>query len=878
MLNLVQFISFFLMFSSWGEGVVNTPIDYNPPHLPPTVTEETGFINHYFPILREVVSCSESPLSTWKEHLKRIAQLLSSLNSICQSTDLFRLQSWDGIEPNCLLKLSDLKVIARVLFDYDFEVPFINLGCLINNKLCPNHPHPSCLFVNSGSCYSPNSSFPLDWKLNMIRQEFDFSYSPSSRVLFLYCETPCCHVVHQVVALTIVKETDNSFSAHYIDSSGSRSSPIFLFNAVQKIFNTNMSQSFCLQQAFGTLDDLSGVYSLVNAKFVLSSQSLDDFNFLLPGENDETQSLFKTELKNFLVEMTVKVLQQKLVFNLKAFSHLFSQEREETLIVYSEKGGSFERADYLTFQDLIEKEQNKFRVLFNLINPIIRSFTESSPKNAIERCLSLRKIIKQWDSEKSFLPNDENLDSLLFLTADLKSKLDWLNSVEGSTTTLPFVVQSSSSPFSADNPICFDYEELRKKKTLKAVSSFSVWEQDFPIIERFLDLDPWIDLPRRKDLLTTSDYLNDFVIFVRQIIANWAKPSFLFSKSFSPNRMLSVGEETIIAKLICGFSTNQVFNHIPNGNISDCFIKIACPLSWSSSSSKSNNCESYHSRNPRGGFKKTNCFLIGSDGCFNSIEEKKLAFSSEINIRLNAYKSFVQKEQENIKPLVIIGYCYSVCCQTIHQSWVLVVDPFNNQAFYFDPYALRLFVFLEETLRRYFPNIVLRSFAQPQQPHGSLDFSGVLAICGAKVIIDFLHLNSDISFDVLENILSVSFPTSGFRSSVEDYQTQAFFKDHLVVIALKRLFARLLLEAKSYNELLDSWDRKFSQFSQRTKIVDELNWLTNLIAWIKPLCGQILFSPDDLLFKSNLQKNNFAFEKLLEETLQKLQERPLWNN
>ena len=840
-------------------------------------TIRKGFINKNLPSLKKTISRTEFQCSSWEYHLKRIAYLLSSLNSICRfpyRSHLFRRRV-DKINPDCPLSLVDLKFLARVSFNYDFEVPFFSLKCSANKKDCPDHP---CFFVGSKSCCSLDFFLLSDLKkrLNIIKRDFLIPGSSQKQVIFFYCETPCCLVVHRVTALVIVKNSGDIFTVRYFDPSDH---DIFeeLFHFVQEIFNTSLIFQPSLQYFFGMADNLSGIFSLINVKDFLNYRPI---NYLDHELSNESFLMLKSRLKNFLVWDAVKILRQKLIFNLKIFSRFFSQEREKSLVSYLEKNGSPTRSDFLIFKDLIECEQDKFQTLFTLL--IQPDYHPKTSTGAIGFCFSLIDNIRQKIGE-DFLPFDSNsLETFFCLAADLKSKFFWLNNVAGgdiSTLSSPSWLSSYCLvPNSADiSTLSFNLKKIRNvssKQKKNSLNLYSVWEQDFPLIVGFLDSDPWINFSQEGNLLPKPDYFIDFSLCVATIMTNWTKPYFLFNKSFSPHRMLSAGEGTVIAKLICGFSTDQVFIHVLNGDVSDCFIGVACPRSGDSG--EGTFCGVLHSRSPLVSFKKTNCLLTGSNGCFNSIEIMQSAFVEEITKRFIAYRNAIDINScEVVKPLVIIGYCYSACCQASHQSWTLVVSNLTRQAFYFDPSGKRqLAVFLANLIQQYFPEMTLNSFENngPQQPHGSLDFSGVLSICGAKVIVKTLIDGYSYHDDFLRHLFFVDLPTNGNEEYFcsNDYSVQYYFKNRLVAIALKRLFSHFLSDASICIKRFDSINRKFPQHFAGD--IEKFEWLSNFIRQAKPFYDQIFNNDDFQTIIQNTKKH--IFEDLLNLAVAFLRSRP----
>ena len=877
--RFVTSVSLPKLFSDWEvTGPLNTP-NYILPPL--SIAIVGGPVGVRFPALIEFISRTETEplLPTWEEHFKRMAHLLSSLNSICQSTKFFRRQWSNEIESDCSFSISDLKVIARVLFDYDFEVPFFSLNCSSSRKHCPNHP---CLFIsNINNCAFPLESYlvsSLRRRLNAFKLNFLLDPSLSQQTIFFYCETPCCYVVHWVTTLVIIR-TGESYNAHYFDSFNRLFNFSYLSDFVKEIFNTNLIVRSCYQQVFDTKDNLSGILSLANARSVFSDRlsvpnSPDFFHKPVPTTSF---SFFKIQLKSFIIGRTIELIRQKLIFNLKAFSHLFSQEREKSLTVYKEKQGSFTRSDFLIFLKFVNQEQGRFQKLFDLLNCSNLPF--GSSKEAIENCLSLGYGI-QTELGKDFLPFDSNsLESFLYQIVDLKSKLFWLNNVIGgrdSTLNYPSWPSSSQHIFdSIDDTALFNLERLRnisqrKKQREKPSSFYIIWEQDFPLIERFLKFDFWVSSFSQENLLPNLKHLADFSIIIRNIMMNWEQPFFLFSKGLSPYRMLSAGEGIIITKLICNFSNDQIFTQDLG---SDCFIIAVCSRSGPTDNDGTY-CGNCHSRNPSV-FKATNCLLVGSS-CFDDSVQMESAFSSKVTNRLIVYRNAIDNNPQETRPLVIIGYCCSICCQAIHKTWTLVVSPLTREAFYFDPSGRRqLTNFLATSIQQYFPGMTLNSFENnsPQQPHGSLDFSGVLAICGTREIISYLSLDSDYSISFLEHLLSTTFSVTDEYSRSIDYQVQSSFKNRLVVTAFRRLFSRFFSEASIFTKWFNSLRRK--SYDQKIKNgIAEFNWLSEFIEQAEPLYRQIFSFDDDSVCEIIQNNTDLRFEKLMNSTLEFLHSRP----
>lgn len=148
------------------------------------------------------------------------------------------------------------------------------------------------------------------------------------------------------------------------------------------------------------------------------------------------------------------------------------------------------------------------------------------------------------------------------------------------------------------------------------------------------------------------------------------------------------------------------------------------------------------------------------------------------------------------------------CCKAVHQTWALIIHPLadktNYQAFCYNPSGQKVKHFLEPLLWQSTLNVSeLWIFNDFQQLSGSLDFSGVLSICGAKKILDSLtkHSSAKISIEDakdIKNLLLVSPPSRQEHFNCVEHTTQSSLKNSLVIIGLKRLLNRLIRGLKFY--------------------------------------------------------------------------------
>ena len=854
MFNLIQFISLFLMFSAWGLGVeqqTRNPVAEIP--CPEEEQQSRELVYSSLPTLRNFINFEDFSLEdcTWEEHLEKVGHLFYFFQAINSSnSSLFNSKKIN--DPNLQLNLLDLKIIADLLLNYEPEslwtlqnkIPFVciicdggrqNISCNTFHIRKAVFDQRSCLWVNNQSCYSLNcqakSNNYLRIEAELIEIKKQLNLSPSLfafKTLFLYCETGCCHIVHQVKALIIVKISNNTFKVYHLDSSGRKFSD--LDDLVLRLFTTPLSLLPYRQQPIGIPDDLSGLLVFVNVKLLLRAfarveqfnEDLVNLNTIFPSlpSDFDGYRLFQGCLKNALIQATFNSLYKKLSFNLLRFGFLFSQRREAILLVRDEKlkkkenksvtfqavkGVLIEEQDY--FEGILDQLEKFFCGVFQSSDRLFFSFEEA--KKAI--------VIMSKKLRKEFPPQSLDNDSFISLVSHLKSELSWIERGDYSSapSCSPHLI-----PFT-DLPKEVNLSAGSTKKNISTIESSALLPFPF-IIRRFLSPESSIISPR----IVTGTALNLRALY-RLVLAleeitnfHWNNSKHLFSSSFLPTRMLSSNisnkvdsfdESQLLARLVCGFQREHTFNEL-----SQCFLEHEC---LTSKEKKSCN----HCRDPFDP-EGSNRLFISSPDCFTARDDAIL--SKKVWRYFDEYSKFCQQSthSEKISPLVIFGRCVTTCCQSIHQSWSLVisffVEPKTYQAFYYNPSGRLGFsaVLSAMVLQKF--KTQLNSFTKPQQPSNSLDFSGVLAICGTKVIIDSLSQTplSPYQMSKIKNELSISF-SSDEDPSHQDYLAQEIVKDRLVIVTFYRLFNRFFRDADRY--ILEA--RKV----ELDEVKDEVRWLTS---------------------------------------------------
>lgn len=869
MLSLVQIISLFLMvsgslvfdpqqpqptssraqgvtsiFSPWGCGTEQVQ-KYN---LEPVVSvSETRMLNDLrssLPILNNLLETPEPTLTSWEKHLKEISRLLFYFKLInnpkISQVSLFNFENPVSTDLTWL-SLTDLKILSDLFLSYD-EPLWSGSPVRLCSLICKNHCDKSspscsskCLLVSAESCFLPSSVEKLNELLSKICYTLLSNKQPKliTFPFFLYCKTPCCQTIHQVVVLIIIKRNPGNFNVLCCESF-ERENSFFssLDNLIQSIFGCSLEQVPCYQQSIGFPDDLSGCLALINARHFLNSlkeikegegfefvlekaKNRSNFPLLTASSSEDYKNNFQRVFKDMAIRVSLRHLCEKLSSNLCSFAQLFCLEREELL--ESASAGIPE-----VFRELLSERVRSLETLFEIIEEGRKSFSSSSVFNALNFFVSLKNTISDSVGERYLFDKENSHFGLL--TRLFRQKLKWIEQ-EGKTGTPPFSPLSFLSS-SVGSPI-----DVTKAKVIRISSSPSCILKDssqhFPLLAHFLNNDLNNDL--------TSGF--EFSSIINEILNHWKKDSDLFSANFSPERVLTSKEGVILAELICGFRRGSNL-HFFTQRCSQSFDQIG---SCATASLHWRHCPTAFQAN------SNNCFLVGSGSsnfCAN-------CFKDNLDPCFNVLKEYRDGRTEK---LTVIGRCVTGCCQVVHQSWALVVlfKEETYQAFYFDPLGQKtLFHALCREMNLIFGGrVVVFSIAEPYQSLGSLDFSGVLAICGAKVIVDSLAENLSVS--QIENKL-FSFLISPSTVS-SDFQAQAILKDRLVIVSLKRLFFYFLKEIE-FNCLPPS--HRFS--TVETERDNQL--LVEFVASLKP--------KTDSLFSVNLEetrrllKEENALEKIL---------------
>ena len=891
-----------------------------------------GFINEVFPFLTPILEKKESVPSycSWEDPLRKISNLFSFLNIIeSESVSLFNQGKLflnikkKKNDPNCLINVFDLKILANILFDYDannfnftecfFFPPLLCVGdnnstsspsCTIPSS---SHNyfslHPRCLTV---SATNPNCFLPCDFSsaiftnlLDRIRRAYS-NIPPGSFLfysVFFNRETPCCRAIHQAVSLLIIRKPDGTFQALYCDPSGR---PVLPFIPVlfEKTFpSSSFISVFSLnkfQISEGMPDDFSGLLALINTKFIIEKiieisdggGSIDnqsscwdecirraisktalffDITANLRLHTDGYASLQK-KVRGCLVEKTIFCFQKKLLINLKLFGYLFSREREKIYANRKDKN-----KNYTFLKSAILEEQEIFEKIYTLF---IKDQEKSREIEDVQKSFS---FIKRFKKSISFFSLD-----FPSINTYLKEKLAGFDQLETDFSTFypsffskiatdlplpPDLVDINVEPFySLTTPSSSkDYISSQHQLITKTFSESSPEDssgQPSPFIEENFETSSSSSLQTKP--IQEPDSLRDLVFFFQKIKkSHWNNPLHLFSKSFYSTRMLSASKEfdegEIIARLNYGFYEKRFFL-----DLSQCFINQSCS----------------HSINEIGEFKYPACFafshsrdikfLVNREDHLLAIQDNPLIIKeglsrcSSVNLTdenlkiIQDYLTVYLASQET-KPLVLFGRCVTTCCRAIHQAWTIVVFKLEEcRAFYYNPLGHPASPKLLEIIKSIFGKEACSFVDNSQQPISSLDFSGVLSIHGAKIIVDAVTSVSSFSQKIETIRINLSVPLLSINSPKSNFDHQNYFKDHLVVTALKQLFARYLNDASRHVRELKNLCKIFSDLEEQKKqYSQELDLSTNLLNQLKESFLTITKKHEEKAIKKILSTTNF---------------------
>lgn len=877
MLNLVQFIFFFLMmsgdlldpqpsvsqvqtqessvpsvFSQWGIGEQNISlplpliisINLKEREVLEQKQEELAFL------LEKSIARQTGVPSTWEKHLESVGRFFSFFSLIgSEDSNFFNPKS---VKP---LNLLDIKLLADILFNHDPDFLwaqwpndyFFSLICPSNELNCYNDPEEICLRsccceVSDFSCYSnftdEKIKSSIELRLQIVRDYFTNQPlgSSSSRVLFLYCETPCCHVVHQVVALVTIRIPNGAFRVYYLDSSDRRGFD-FLEDLIYETFQTTINYPCYNQQPEGSSSIFSGLLALVNAQTLVdcfktdsSVSDLENVNlFRFNNSLDFSDPLNKLHLETFIRRITFRLFWEKFLFHLNCFATLFSRERERALV---------DQTGTQLIERVFEGYQTQFDQFISLVNKEGEKFSIIKSGEFYSLWSNSKRILSQFVSNHNW-----NFPDLIIR---LRTKLIFLEQGDYSSILTPsFYPIPLTEELSSSNQISMGTPRVVANTAQEGCHVLTEEINFFPLIKRFL-----ISEIRNPICLERTPLSSLFIpptvtlnTIIRQWNSNDNSPS-LFHRSFSSTRMISSEESLIIAELICGFSSED----ISFDELKDCFFYKTCSRSKKifPGTKRRQGCD--HHREYITG--NTSPVLVAEcRSCFLSSDSK--AYFSKIKQLLCDYfqdQTFLKDK----KPFVCFGGCETSCCQAIHQSWSLVIVPSKStssyRAFYYNPLVenspSQKYFF--EAVREIF-QVNLVSFTKPQQPTHSLDFSGVLSICGAKMIIAAANKNfSDFKIDTF---LSNPSPLYLLRN---DSKSQKAFKDLLVIYSLKRLFSGLVKNIECFrSELENLLSRDTTETPHTTLMKRGCLCLDAFITEIKPLIIRIFPSTHLLNIPSN---------------------------